>query len=109
MSTHHIVPGDEIQWLSQGAFFFDKPRFVKNVVYSESRGMTYILVEDGPTGIPFDEIQITTRCRDHYGDGIWRCPECQSGWDAGILFKHQIPIPCNCPKCHEKLVFEKAI
>jgi len=103
-----VVVGDTIQWESQGSYFFDKPREVQNVVHSETRDSTYVLVEDGPTGIPVDEIHVVDRCKEHYGDGVWRCPECQTGWDSEVMHKHQIPLPANCPHCHDKLVFEEA-
>ncbi len=102
-----VVKGDLVQWESQGIFMFQAPHTVKEVTSHGDK--CFVLVEGGPTGIPIDQVRVITRCKEHYGDGVWRCPECQTGWDAGILHKSQIGLPCYCPHDDEKLVFEHSV
>jgi hypothetical protein len=101
----NIVVGDYIQWESQGILFFETPRAVKQIAVFG--GEKYIIVEDGPTGIPLNQVKITQRCLDHYGDGRWVCSQCSESWTSKLLHKHQIPIPCYCPHCNKELLFKK--
>lgn len=98
-----LVIGDLVQWETQGVFFFEKPRAVQGVHNHD--GKQFVIVEDGPTGIPISQIKIIERCLDHYGDGKWRCPNCQESWASKLLHKHQVPIPCFCPRCDQELTF----
>jgi len=100
----NIVVGDYIQWESQGIIFFETPRFVKEVVSFNDE--QFVIVEDGPTGIPVSQVKITQRCLNHYGDGQWVCVKCEESWTPQLLHKHQIPIPCFCPHCNKELAFK---
>lgn len=97
--------GDYIQWESQGVLFFKSPRIVKEV--NVFHGKKFVIVEDGPTGIPIDQVTIIQRCLNHYGNGKWNCPQCSESWASQLLHKHQISIPCFCPHCNKELNFEK--